>query len=651
MAHLLEVKNLSVSFSIQGRKLHAVRGISFHLKEREALGIVGESGSGKSAAVQSLTRISPAHIEGGEVLLDGIDLLTLSPKHLRKIRGREIGMVFQDPMTSLNPTMKIGAQVLETLLFHRLAKAKEAKLQGLELLHLVGIPEPELRFSQYPHQLSGGMRQRASIAIALAAKARILIADEPTTALDPTIQAQILELLKRLARVRKMSQIIITHDIGVIASLCDRVLVMYGGQIVEEGTIDEVLGSPRHPYTRMLLQSKPSRDISHEQKLISIEGSPPNHFSSPSGCSFAPRCPYAMKICITTPPPVVNGNACWLESLERVPSVSMNLPSLVLPRPSHPQKPPLIRVENLSKTFTLSKGKKCLAVRNVSFRIHPGETLGLVGESGCGKSTLGRTILKLYEPTQGRIFLEDKEITHWSEREMKSARREMQMIFQDPFTSLNPRMTVGDILMEPLEVHGLPHQNRLFDLLDLVNLPKTSISRFPHEFSGGQRQRIGIARAIALNPKFIVCDEPISALDVSIQAQIANLLMELQRELGLTYLFIAHDLTMVKYLSSHVAVMYLGELIESGSREEIYRRPLHPYTQILLSSIPLEDPKEERKRTPVVLHGEVPSPFNPPKGCAFCTRCPKAQPICFEEKPELKEMRPGHSAACFFAEA
>lgn len=567
MKHLLDVQDLALSFSIQGEKTAVVQGIHFSLQEGEALGIIGESGSGKSVTVQSLLRLTPSLIDKGKAFFDGVDLLQLSTKGLQGIRGRKIGLVFQDSATALNPTMSIGAQLLEPMLFHGLATKQNARARGLDLLHLVGISDPRTRFSQYPHQLSGGMRQRVLIAIALAGEPRILIADEPTSALDPAIQIQIIELFKELRQKLKMSQIIISHDIGVISSLCERMLVMQAGRIVEQGTTQEILRFPQHPYTRLLLQSKPSLQVE-----------------------------------LTQP------------------------------------KKTIVEVKQLSKIFTLPRGKTCKAVREVTFSIQEGETLGLFGESGCGKSTLGRTLLRLYEPTSGQIFFQGENITQLSSRNMKRVRRHMQMIFQNPLSSLSPRMTVEQIISEPLEVHqigdSLRRKRRVSELLNLVSLPQESKHRYPHEFSRGQQQRIGIARALALSPQWIICDEPLSALDISIQAQIADLLLTLQKQLHLTYLFISHDLQMIKVMATHVSVMMLGEFVEMGPTQSVFAKPRHPYTQSLLHRIPLS--------------GEPPSPFSPPKGCVFCTRCPKARPLCFEQKPALLPAGPEHLVACHF---
>ena len=567
----LEVKDLKVAFSLHKMTLEAVRGISFSLKKGEALGIVGESGCGKTAAVQAITRLSAAREIKGQILFQGQDLLHLSEKEMRDIRGKKIGMVFQDPMSSLNPTMKIGKQIQEVLIHHKIVSQNEAKAKALELLQRTEVTHPAMRLEQYPHQLSGGMRQRVMIAIAIACNPSLLIADEPTTALDVTIQAQILRLFKK--RDPETSLLLISHDLEAVAAVCENILVLYAGKVVEYGSTAQILKFPLHPYTQMLLQSLPKPNGLKQHPLYSIQGAPPNLFSIPVGCSFAPRCPLADAQC-KKEPPFLGPAACW-----KVGQI-IELKSDPSPEKKNPffNGETLIEVQNLTKIYPL--GKELLpAVKEVNFSIKRGEILGLVGESGCGKSTLGKMLLRLIQPSSGKIFFRGEEITHSKD---KTLRRKIQMIFQDPYASLNPRMTIGDIINEPFIIHKI--KSRVDELLELVGLPLHAKNRFPHEFSGGQRQRVGIARALALNPDFIVCDEPISALDVSIQAQIINLLLRLQKELGLTYLFIAHDLRMVQHISTQVAVMHQGRFIEKGPTDQIYKNPQHPYTQRLLES-------------------------------------------------------------------
>jgi peptide/nickel transport system ATP-binding protein len=548
MEPILQVKELSVSFQSRGEEVQAVRGVSFEIHKGETLGIVGESGSGKSVTARSIMRLlpsPPSFIKEGEIVFLGENLVHKTEKEMEHIRGRDIGMIFQDPMTSLNPTMTIGTQIAESLIKHQHLSKKEAETQAMDMLKLVGIRNSEARYHQYPHEFSGGMRQRVMIAMALACRPALLIADEPTTALDVTIQAQILNLMKTMQQRFGTSILLITHDLGVVAGMCDRVVVMKDGEIVETGTTEEIFANPRHPYTLKLLHALPRLDEKKKAK----------------------------------PAP------------------------LVLTRSDNDR--PFIEVRSLKKYFDLGKGNILKAVNGVSFHINRGETLGVVGESGCGKSTTGRTILRLHEPTGGEVLYDGMSINRLSAKEMKIMRRYMQMIFQDPYASLNPRLRILDIIGEALDVQKLAgskleRQKRVEELLDMVGLDPSFAMRYPHEFSGGQRQRIGIARALAVNPQFIVCDEPLSALDVSIQAQVVKLLEELQHRLGLTYLFIAHDLSMVKHISDRVAVMYMGKIVELAESEELYANPLHDYTKTLLAAIPVPDPRIESKKKRVL---------------------------------------------------
>lgn len=549
MEPLLQVRGLSVSFQNRNQATEAVRGVSFEVGKGETLGIVGESGSGKSVTARAIMRLlssTNSEIKEGQILFMGKYLAEYSEKEMESIRGRDMGMIFQDPMTSLNPTMKIGEQISESLIKHRNLSVKEARQQALEMLNWVGIRDSETRLDQYPHEFSGGMRQRVMIAIALACRPALLIADEPTTALDVTIQAQILDLMKNMQQRLGTSIILITHDFGVVAGMCDRVVVMKEGVVVETGTTEHIFEHPSHPYTRKLLRALPRLNEPKKAK----------------------------------PAPIRRDNA--------EPDV------------------PLIEVKSLKQYFDLGRGRVLKAVDDISFSIREGETLGVVGESGSGKSTTGRAILRLHEPTGGEILYRGMAINRMTRAEMKTLRRDMQIIFQDPYASLNPRLKVLDIIGEALDVHKLAksrgeRRKRVEELLDQVGLNPSSAERYPHEFSGGQRQRIGIARALAVDPKFIVCDEPLSALDVSIQSQIVQLLEELQQRLGLTYLFIAHDLSMVKHISDRVAVMYRGRIVELAESEELYSNPLHAYTKSLLSAIPLPDPKSEalKRRDPL----------------------------------------------------
>lgn len=549
MDAVLKVKNLQVSFTSRDEDFDAVRGISFEVKKGETLGIVGESGSGKSVTARSIMRLlpsPPSYMKEGTIEFQGEKLELKSESEMEEIRGREMSMIFQDPMTSLNPIIRIGKQIAESLIKHQNMNKQEARKEALALLKLVGIQNSESRYEQFPHEFSGGMRQRVMIAMALACRPSLLIADEPTTALDVTIQAQILNLMKDMQERFGTSIILITHDFGVVAGMCDRIAVMKDGEIVETGTTEEIFKNPKHPYTKKLLNALPRLDEKKKKKP-------------------------APKIKDTIDPST-----------------------------------PLLQVDSLQQYFNLGKKNEVKAVDSISFHIKPGETLGLVGESGSGKSTTGRAILRLNEPTDGDVLYQGMAVNRLSKNEMKTMRRHMQMIFQDPYSSLNPRFKVLDIIGQALDVHKLSknkeeRKKRVEELLVMVGLEPYHAMRYPHEFSGGQRQRIGIARALAVEPDFIVCDEPLSALDVSIQSQIVDLLEDLQQRLGLTYLFIAHDLAMVKHISDRVAVMYAGKIVELAESEELYSNPQHPYTKSLLAAIPIPDPSIEAKKKRILM--------------------------------------------------
>ncbi|WP_309121196.1 ABC transporter ATP-binding protein [Paenibacillus sp.] len=543
MDTLLKVDGLSVSFFARDAEVQAVRNVSFEVGRGETLGIVGESGSGKSVTARTIMRLlpsPPSMVKSGEVWFQGKNLLEKSDAEMEDIRGREIGMIFQDPMSSLNPTMRIGRQIEESLIKHQKLNASEARREAIEMLKLVGISNPEARYAQYPHEFSGGMRQRVMIAIALACRPALLIADEPTTSLDVTIQAQILHQMKEIQRRLGTSIVLITHDLGVVAGMCDRVVVMKDGEVVETGATERIFADPQDPYTVKLLNALPRLDEKKKPKL----------------------------------------QPAYVKSEDDV---------------------PLLQVRSLRQHFDLGKGQIVKAVDGVSFDLRAGETLGVVGESGSGKSTTGRTILRLHEATGGEVLFKGIPLQQLNRAEMKKMRRHMGMIFQDPYSSLNPRLRVADIIGEALDVHGIAlgkreRMRRVAELLEMVGLNESHAMRYPHEFSGGQRQRIGIARTLAVEPELIVCDEPLSALDVSIQAQIVKLLEELQQRLGLTYLFIAHDLSMVKHISDRVAVMYKGKIVELAESEELYSNPIHAYTKSLLAAIPVPDPGVESRK-------------------------------------------------------
>ncbi|MFL5231446.1 MAG: dipeptide ABC transporter ATP-binding protein, partial [Microvirga sp.] len=642
----------------------------------------------------------------GSVRLDGQELIGASTGVLRRLRGADMAMVFQDPLSSLNPTVTIGVQVTEVLHEHEETTRKAAQARAAELLGEVGIPDPARRMGEYPHQLSGGMRQRALIAMALACSPRLLIADEPTTALDVTIQAQILELLRELNRDFGTAIVLISHDLGVIAGVCARVVVMYAGEVVEEGSTEEVLSDPRHPYTWALINAVPriDRHTPGNRRLTTIEGAPPDPLDLPQGCRFAPRCPFRIERCTEHPEllAVAPGRdaRCWVTQaggrLALPPSSSRlrgeglggeageaspqaegeGLSTLALdpeaaPHPVAPEARAglsrqagkgerLLEVRGLVKHFPLPKNgffqKRLIvhAVDGVDLDVARGETVGLVGESGCGKSTLARVLIRIHKPDAGSIVFEGEDIARASAAEIRPLRKRMQMVFQDPYASLNPRMTVADIIGEPLRFHGLAAtaaetREQVAELLSTVGLSPKAAQRYPHEFSGGQRQRISIARALAVRPDFIIADEPISALDVNIQAQIINLMLELQEKFGLTYLFIAHDLAVVRHISDRIVVLYLGKVVEVARSGVLFERPLHPYTRYLISAVPVPDVAVERRRQHLQLKGEPPSAVDPPSGCRFRTRCPIARAVCAEVPPPLAEHQGGHFAACHFA--
>ena len=710
---LLDVRNLKTYFDTEHGIVKAVDGVDLTVHQREILGLVGESGCGKSVTSLSIMRLvrKPGRIIDGTIDFAGTSIRDLPDDKMIDIRGNHLSMIFQQPQSSLNPAYKVGQQVAEVLQLHpqilqrRNLNKNKSWDEAVAMLRRVGISDAEQRANAYPHELSGGMAQRVMIATALICSPELLIADEPTTALDVTIQAQILDLLREVRNQMNTAIILITHDMGVIAETADRVAVMYAGRIVEEADVKSLFANPLHPYTQGLLNSIPILGQTKE-KLAVIPGSVPNLIDMEPGCRFAARCQartkYGLSVCSEVEPelrPVGGANGanhkvrCWLyhdsdrhvaplsvdNVISAAPTVSNGLPqreatetnattalhiqeSIVSPAAKVPNgRQDLLQIVDLVKHFPvrgrlLQRSRSWVrAVDNISFTIRKGETLGLVGESGCGKTTVGRTILGLIPATAGSVTFEDRDIFAANRHELKRLRRDMQLIFQDPFSSLDPRMRVGESITVGLRVHGMQNAGERREvaakLLRKVGLEEYHARRYPHEFSGGQRQRIGIARALALQPKFIVCDEPVSALDVSIQSQVLNLLRDLQRDFDLTYLFIAHDLSVVEHISDRVAVMYLGKLVELADRDELYRRPLHPYTQALMSAIPIPDPVLKRER--LLLEGEVPSAQNPPSGCRFHPRCPYATEICVTAEPEFRDLGSAgspHLVACHHAE-
>ena len=560
--NMVQIRNLAVEFRTDDGIIQAVKNISFNIPRGKTVGLVGESGSGKSVTSLAIMRLipnPPGRIVNGEIIVDGQDLLKLSESEMRAVRGNKISMIFQEPMTSLNPVFTVGDQISETLMLHQKMNKADAMAKAHDLLTQVGIPNPTERIKSYPHEMSGGQRQRVMIAMAIACEPDMLIADEPTTALDVTIQKQILELLADLQKKYQMSVLFITHDLGVIADIADEVVVMYRGDIVEKGTAKDIFAAPKHPYTKGLLACRPSLER-NPRRLPTV-----SDFMNEDGTEKSV-------------------DVAILKQQKQTRSVS-------------DEQPVLLQIQNVKKHFPLQKGmfggvkSWVKAVDDVTLNVRKGRTLGLVGESGCGKTTLGRTLLRLIEPTDGKILYGGTDVTQLDREGMRAMRRKMQIIFQDPYASLNPRMTIGAALMEPMIIHGLggSRDERLEmagKLMKRVNLDRSMLNRYPHEFSGGQRQRICIARALAVEPEFIVCDESVSALDVSIQAQILNLLLDLQDELHLTYVFISHDLAVIKFISDEVAVMYNGKIVEMNDAVGIYENPQHDYTKKLLSAIP-----------------------------------------------------------------
>jgi peptide/nickel transport system ATP-binding protein len=670
---VLKVTNLDVRLPTEDGEVHAVRGVDFEVRPGEVLAIVGESGCGKSVTSLAILGLLPRTARvAGSVQFRGRELIGLPDRELRHIRGRSVAMVFQDTMTSLNPVYRIGEQLAETLRAHEEEiGAVDVRKRSIELLEAVGISGARQRLDQFPHELSGGMRQRVVIAIAMANRPDVIIADEPTTALDVTVQAQVLEVLK-LAHVQTgAAMVLITHDLGVVAGIADRVLVMYAGRAVEVGTVDEIFYRPRMPYTVGLLGSVPRLDEA-AARLTPIPGRPPSALERPGGCPFHPRCPMRREPCLESEPALASidsaGHLSACHFRADVDSRIFTRAEALRAEPSFPPGEVVLRVEKVTKHFPVRSGGiirrrigETAAVDDVSLELRRDETLGLVGESGSGKSTTGRMILQLLPVSTGSIQFEGRELTKLAAGQLRRMRRDMQIVFQDPYASLDPRMSVRSILGEAMRIHGVSHQDqskRVAELLNLVDLEPAHANRFPHEFSGGQRQRIGIARALALSPKVLILDEPVSALDVSVRAGVINLLQELKRRLHLSYLFIAHDLSIIRLIADRVAVMYLGAIVETASTHDLFTKPAHPYTQALLSAVPNPDPNRERSRRRIILTGEVSTPFAPVQGCRFRARCPKFnreldekdKARCIAERPALVDHGIGHASACHFSQ-
>jgi peptide/nickel transport system ATP-binding protein len=682
---LLSVRNLAVSFPSEAGRVDAVRGVDFDLYPGRTLALVGESGSGKSVTSLAVMGLLPEYASvTGSIQLAGRQLLGLDDRQMSKIRGRNLGMIFQDPLSSLTPIFSVGRQIVEALEIHQNLDRDVPWKRAVELLDLVGIPNATQRARSFPHEFSGGMRQRVVIAMAMANNPQVIIADEPTTALDVTVQAQILEVLRLSQAETGAALILITHDLGVVAGVADEVLVMYAGRPVEQAPVDELFSRPRMPYTIGLLGAVPRVDIAERRPLVPIQGNPPLLVDLPPGCPFQPRCPVSVSGCrdlepdlVAVPDGEVDGHrvACIRAHEIRGGRIDGRPVYPVAPVPvtsaapgPREQRPAVLELNGVSKTFPLLKGAVLkrrvgwvYAVSEVDLDIREGETLGLVGESGCGKTSTLLEIMNLRPPQRGSIRVGGVDVGQLRGRDAeRRLRRKLQMVFQDPVGALDPRMTVFDILAEPLQAIGQADRTaigaRVDELMDLVGLNPEHSDRFPTAFSGGQRQRIAIARALATNPSLLVLDEPVSALDVSIQAGVINLLNELKAKLGVSYLFVAHDLAVVRHISDRVAVMYLGRIVEIGAVDEVFDNPQHPYTEALLSAIPVPDPAVERTRERIVLRGDLPSPVDSAPGCRFVSRCPLHLTLdvaerarCTGETPALTgKGDTGHRNACHF---
>ncbi|MBN1147270.1 MAG: ABC transporter ATP-binding protein [Anaerolineales bacterium] len=685
METLLDVRGLEVKYHTNKGELKALHDVSLQVRPRQIVGVVGETGCGKSTVAAAILHLLPPNgeISAGEIVFRGRDLGAASEEQLRDLRGREMAMIFQDPMSSLNPVFTIGAQMLDIQCAHRETAAlarSEMTARAVAMLDQVGIPDAADRIHHFPDQFSGGMRQRIMIAMALLSKPHLLIADEPTASLDVTLEAQILELIKNLRQAYQASVIYISHNLGVIAQFCDRMIVMYAGRAVEEGDVFELFERPRHPYTQALLAAVPSRQA-YGERLATIPGQVPSLLTLPAGCKFSDRCLQAQAVCRECEPrylQVEGGHVrCHIYDSESgyerqaTDALRPDDRALVDARPVQSAEARLVqpagapRAENLIKLCSLSThfserrnlfqqlagGRTGVvrAVDQVDLEIRRGEVVGIVGESGSGKTTLGRTMLRLIHPNAGQIYYNGEDVDSMGKEQLRRLRANMQMIFQDPYSSLSPRLRVSYLLTEPYKIYKVPadDQYSVSELLHMVGLSSEQANKYPHELSGGQARRVSIARALALRPEFILADEPTSGLDVSVAASILNLMKDLADELDLTYVIITHDLNVVGYISERVAVMYMGKLVEVGPTGQLFENPAHPYTLALLSAISEPDPRLRRVERRLLLAGEIPSPKNPPPGCRFHTRCPFAEAACRSATPAMEDAGPSHRVACY----
>ncbi|MGJ8622341.1 MAG: dipeptide ABC transporter ATP-binding protein [Yoonia sp.] len=671
---ILEIDKLSISFFTRLREIPAVMDFSANVMPGEALGLVGESGCGKSTVALGVMQDLGVNgrIVGGSIKFKGRNLNEMSPEELRDIRGSEIAMIYQEPMASLNPAMRIGKQLMEVPMIHEGVDEKEAYARALEVVTDVKLPDPKRMLNSYPHQLSGGQQQRIVIAMALMSKPSLLILDEPTTALDVTVEAAVVELVKDLGKKYGTSMLFISHNLGLVLETCDRICVMYSGEAVERGSIEDVFDEMQHPYTQALFRSIPLPGADKNARpLIAIPGNFPLPHERPQGCNFGPRCDYFEEGRCDAgfiPMEQVPGNDRHQTRCLKFQEIDWQAPIEVGAQTAKPEPGPVVlKMDNLKKYYEVAANalfgggdkKVVKANETLSFEARESETLAIVGESGCGKSTFAKVLMGLETATEGEILLDNKSIgdTPIENRDTKTI-ADIQMVFQNPFDTLNPSMTVGRQIMRALEIFGIgkndqERRDRMLNLLDLVKLPRAFADRMPRQLSGGQKQRVGIARAFAGDARIVVADEPVSALDVSVQAAVTDLLMEIQREHKTTLLFISHDLSIVRYLSDRVMVMYLGHVVELGTTDQVFSPPYHPYTEALLSAVPIADTKVKKKH--IVLEGDIPSAMNPPSGCPFQTRCGWKSKVpnglCEKEVPPVRQMAEGHQIKCHLSDA